>query len=133
MVDILIVEDNPELSSLLGDFPRQEHYTVSVADSGEKALGIYEKYGARLVVLDVLLPGMDGYPLVTVRNSGCSLPDTELPHLFDSFWRGSNAQTEKGSGLGLYICRQLMHKMNGEIFAEIKDAEMCVTAVFEKA
>lgn len=75
----------------------------------------------------------DGCPLVTVRNSGCSLPDAELPHLFDSFWRGSNAQTEKGSGLGLYICRQLMHKMNGEIFAEIKDGDMCVTAVFEKA
>ena len=74
----------------------------------------------------------DGCPLVTVRNSGCSLPDAELPHLFDSFWRGSNAQTEKGSGLGLYICRQLMHKMNGEIFAEIKDGDMCVTAVFEK-
>ena len=75
----------------------------------------------------------DGCLLVTVRNSGCSLPDTELPHMFDSFWRGSNAQTEKGSGLGLYICRQLMHKMNGEIFAEICGGDMCVTAVFEKA
>ena len=75
----------------------------------------------------------DGCPLVTVRNSGCSLPDTELPHMFDSFWRGSNAQTEKGSGLGLYICRQLMHKMNGEVFAEIRGTDMCVTAVFQKA
>ena len=75
----------------------------------------------------------DGCPLVTVRNSGCSLPDTELPHMFDSFWRGSNANTEKGSGLGLYICRQLMHKMNGEVFAEIHGTDMCVTAVFQKA
>lgn len=75
----------------------------------------------------------DGCLLITVRNSGCSLPDTELPHMFDSFWRGTNAQTEKGSGLGLYICRQLMRKMNGEIFAEIRGGEMCVTAVFEKA
>ena len=75
----------------------------------------------------------DGCSLVTVRNSGCSLPDTELPHMFDSFWRGSNAQTEKGSGLGLYICRQLMHKMNGEVFAEIRGTDMCVTAVFQKA
>ena len=75
----------------------------------------------------------DGCPLVTVRNSGCSLPDTELPHMFDSFWRGSNANTEKGSGLGLYICRQLMHKMNGEVFAELHGTDMCVTAVFQKA
>jgi signal transduction histidine kinase len=71
--------------------------------------------------------------LVTVRNSGCNLADTDLPHMFDSFWRGSNAQKEKGSGLGLYICRQLMRKMNGEVFAQIQGDDMCVTAVFEKA
>lgn len=75
----------------------------------------------------------DGCTLVTVRNSGCTLADTDLPHIFDSFWRGENAEKQKGSGLGLYICRQLMHKMNGDIFAEIKDGFMCVTAVFSKA
>ncbi len=75
----------------------------------------------------------DGCILVTVRNSGCTLSETELPHIFESFWRGTNAGNEKGSGLGLYICRQLMNKMNGEIFAEIKDAHMYVTSVFVKA
>lgn len=83
--------------------------------------------------IDLRFSEEDGCILVTVRNSGCSLPDTELPHMFDSFWRGSNAQTEKGGGLGLYICRQLMHKMNGEVFAEIRGTDMCVTAVFQKA
>ena len=47
MVDILIVEDNPELAGLLCDFLRGENYTVSVADSGEKALKLYEQYGAK--------------------------------------------------------------------------------------
>lgn len=75
----------------------------------------------------------DGCALVTVRNSGRTMVDAELPHMFDSFWRGSNAQKEKGSGLGLYICRQLMRKMNGEVFAEIRQDDMCVTAVFSKA
>ena len=75
----------------------------------------------------------DGCTLVTVRNSGCTLADTDLPHIFDSFWRGANSEGEKGSGLGLYICRQLMQKMNGEIFAEIKNEDMCVTTVFCKA
>ncbi|MGN0586526.1 MAG: sensor histidine kinase [Oscillospiraceae bacterium] len=74
----------------------------------------------------------DGCILVTVGNSGCTLAESELPHIFDSFWRGANAVNEKGSGLGLYICRQLMHKMNGEIFAEIKNDNMYVTAVFDK-
>ena len=75
----------------------------------------------------------DGCILITVRNSGCTLSKTDLPHIFDSFWRGANAEKEKGSGLGLYICRQLMRKINGEIFAEINNGFMCVTAVFAKA
>lgn len=74
----------------------------------------------------------EGCILIAVKNSGCTLPDTDLPHIFESFWRGANAENLKGSGLGLYICRQLMHKMNGEVFAQINDGDMCVTAVFGK-
>jgi len=61
MTDILIVEDNKELAGLLCDFLRAENYTVSVAHSSEKALSLYEKYGARLIVLDIMLPGADGF------------------------------------------------------------------------
>lgn len=60
-MDILIVEDNKELLTLLTDFLRADGYTVSTADSGERALSLYEKYGARLVLLDINLPGMDGF------------------------------------------------------------------------
>ena len=69
--------------------------------------------------------------LIHIRNSGCTLSENELPHIFDSFWRGSNTGSNSGSGLGLYICRTLMRKMNGDIFAEIQDEEMVVTTVFE--
>lgn len=74
----------------------------------------------------------DGCILITVINSGCTLLDSDLTHMFESFWRGTNAQNEKRSGLGLYICRNLMHKMNGEVFAQIEDGQMYVTAVFRK-
>ncbi len=61
MVDILIVEDNQELAGMLCDFLRAEHYTVSVADNAQKALELYQRYGARLVVLDLMLPDGDGF------------------------------------------------------------------------
>ncbi|MDE6749229.1 MAG: response regulator transcription factor [Lachnospiraceae bacterium] len=61
MTDILIVEDNKELANLLCDFLRAEGYTVSVALTGEEALSLYEKYGARLIVLDIMLHGKDGF------------------------------------------------------------------------
>lgn len=65
-----------------------------------------------------------------VKNSGCGLKQEELPHIFDSFWRGSNTQNQPGSGLGLYICRQLMQKMDGDIYAWKKKGEMQLTVVF---
>lgn len=70
--------------------------------------------------------------LITVRNSGCTLSDDELLHIFDSFWRGSNTSGKQGSGLGLYICRRLMTAMKGEIFAAAENGSMCVTAVCRK-
>lgn len=60
-MDILIVEDNKELAGLLCDFLRKENYTVSTAENGEKALSLYERYGARLIVLDIMLPDTDGF------------------------------------------------------------------------
>lgn len=61
MTDILIVEDNKELAGVLCDFLRAENYTVSVAENAEKALALYERYGARLFVLDIMLPDTDGF------------------------------------------------------------------------
>ncbi len=61
MIDVLIVEDNKEIGSLLCDFLRKENYIVSVAETGEKALALFEKYGAKLIVLDIMLPEMDGF------------------------------------------------------------------------
>ena len=71
--------------------------------------------------------------LIHIENSGCDLKEEELPNLFDSFYRGSNSTGRKGSGLGLYICKTLMRKMDGEIFAEMKEELFCVTIVVRKA
>ena len=70
MLDILIVEDNKEIGTLLSDFLRKENYSVSVAQTGEKAMELYEKYGAKLIILDIMLPGMDGFAVCSkIRES----------------------------------------------------------------
>ena len=63
LIDILIVEDNKELAMVLCDFLRAEGYTVSTSENAEKALSLYRRYGARLVVLDIMLPGEDGFSI----------------------------------------------------------------------
>ena len=67
--------------------------------------------------------------VIRISNTGCQLEQKELPHIFDSFFRGSNVEKKPGSGLGLYICRQLMHLMEGEITAAVEDNIMRVQVV----
>lgn len=70
--------------------------------------------------------------LVTIHSSGGTLAVEELPHIFDSFYRGSNAGNEKGSGLGLYICNHLMKAMKGDIFANCDEQGFSATVVIRK-
>ncbi len=83
--------------------------------------------------IELLFPDADEGVLISVRSSGCTLDKEDLPHIFESFWRGANSAKVCGSGLGLYICRQLMHKMGGEVFAEIESDCVAVTVVFGRA
>ena len=61
MKDILIVEDNKEIAKLLGDFLEADGYSVDIAKTGEQAMHLFEEQAPRLVILDIMLPGMDGF------------------------------------------------------------------------
>jgi DNA-binding response OmpR family regulator len=74
MTDILIVEDDKELSSLLTDFLRAEGYTVSAVDSGDKAIQLFERYGAKLVVLDINLPDVNGFAVCSKLREQADTP-----------------------------------------------------------
>lgn len=74
----------------------------------------------------------DNCLLIRVYNTGIPLPVTQLYHMFDSFWRGENAIGKQGNGLGLYICKQLMKKMEGDIFAETHTEGISVIIVMRK-
>lgn len=70
---------------------------------------------------------------INISNSGCELKREELVHVFDSFFRGTNSGKQSGSGLGLYICRKLVHMMEGEIFADINDGVMYLSVILKIA
>lgn len=111
MTDILIVEDNKELSGLLCDFLRGENYTVSVAESGEKALSLYEKYGARLVVLDINLPGMDGFSVCSKIREHSNAPilivsaRTDKDAKLDGLIRGADDYIEKPYDIDILLAK----------------------------
>ncbi len=71
MVDILLVEDNKELSTLMSTFLVREGYTVFSAMNGESALEFIADDSAKLVILDIMLPGIDGFVVCTaIRKKG---------------------------------------------------------------
>lgn len=72
----------------------------------------------------------EGCQLIRFRNTGSVVSAEEMPRLFDSFYRGSNAGTKEGNGLGLYICREIMRKMGGEVFAQAEADGMSFFLVF---
>ena len=76
---------------------------------------------------------MDGCELITVTNTGCTLEVKELPQIFGSFHRGSNADRIQGNGLGLFICKRLMSLMGGDVYAEIQGDCFSVTLVVKLA
>ena len=129
----------PVLSDRHTEFSVDEYIDCIIKGDPERSVEVLKnlmdnaiKYGDGKYI-HIGITEEDGCKLVCVANSGCSLPEGEMLNIFDSFWRGSNASGKAGSGLGLYICRQLMLKMDGEVFAEQKDGEMRITAVFPKA
>lgn len=73
-MDILIVEDNEEIGGLLSDFLEAEGYDAYLALSGEEALQVYEEEGAKLVILDIMLPGMDGFAVCSKIRENANTP-----------------------------------------------------------
>ena len=61
MADIIVVEDNEEIGGLLQDFLIAEGYDAYLAVTGEEGLEVFESEGAKLFILDIMLPGMDGF------------------------------------------------------------------------
>ena len=81
---VLVVEDNHNLALGLSNNLKLEGYEVRVAEDGKKALDQVRTFGPDAVVLDLMLPEMDGYQVLrTIRNNGSAVPVLILTALGD--------------------------------------------------
>ena len=75
VTNILIVEDNPDLAYGLRTGLEIEGYEVAVAEDGETGLARARQWLPDLVILDLMLPGMDGYRVLkSLRDDGLEMP-----------------------------------------------------------
>ena len=72
---ILVVEDNADLAAGIEYNLKLEGYDVRVAGNGTDALSVADQWSPHLVLLDLMLPGMDGYKVLqTMRSRGQTMP-----------------------------------------------------------
>ena len=74
MTDILIIEDNPELGILIRDHLRKNGCSAELCPDAESGLELLEKENFRLILLDVMLPNMNGYETCTVVRETRDIP-----------------------------------------------------------
>ena len=58
---ILIVDDDANIAELISLYLTKEFYEVQIVEDGEQALQIFNTFQPNLILLDLMLPGMDGY------------------------------------------------------------------------
>lgn len=74
MKDILIIEDNEELGKLVSDFLKREELSTVLCSDAEKGLEMLEREQFRLVLLDVMLPGKNGFETCRIIRRDSSMP-----------------------------------------------------------
>ena len=74
MKNILIVEDSQEIIDLIKIYMEQEEYFIYEACDGESAINIFEKEEIHLVVLDIMLPKLNGYEVIKRLRKRSNVP-----------------------------------------------------------
>lgn len=74
MAKILIVEDEISIQALLHDFIKEAGYSVELASDGVEALTLFSEQSFDLILLDIMLPKIDGYGVCEVIRQKSDVP-----------------------------------------------------------
>ncbi|MEN9998582.1 MAG: hypothetical protein RI922_1572 [Bacteroidota bacterium] len=96
-IKILIVDDEPNIVLSLDYLVRKKGYTPFIARNGSEALAIAEKEKPNLVVLDIMMPDIDGYEVCKQIKSNTSLTHTKIIFLSA---KSRQEDIEKGLAMG---------------------------------
>lgn len=116
MSRILIVEDELDLANIIKDYLEKELYEVEICSQGDEAIEIFDKFKPSLVILDLMLPGMNGYEICQNIRIKSTIPILILSAKIDEF------DKVKGLNLGAddYITkpfrpRELLARVNAQL------------------
>jgi DNA-binding response OmpR family regulator len=115
--EILIVDDEPGIVVPVQFLMEQQGYNVMTANRGEDALDLIYQYKPDLVLLDIMLPGIDGYEVCEIVRLNPDYRDVKIV-----FFTAKGRETEIAKGLALgadaYITKPYT---NAELVAKVKE------------
>ena len=114
--EILIVDDEPSIVIPIQFLMEQQGYSVLVAENGEDALDVIYKYKPDLILLDIMLPRIDGYEVCEIVRLNPDYRDIKIIFLTA---KGREVEIAKGLALGAdaYITKPFS---NTELVAKVK-------------
>lgn len=119
MKNILLVEDDPFLIDIYSTKFKESDFQVEVASDGEKALAKAKEKKFDVIVLDIVLPQMDGWEILEkLKNS--ELKNDAGPKIVILSNLGQRTEVEKGLNLGAAKYLIKAHYTPSEVVAEIK-------------
>ena len=115
--EILIVDDEPGIVVPVQFLMEQQGYRVMTANRGEDALDLIYQYKPDLVLLDIMLPGIDGYEVCEIVRLNPDYRDVKIV-----FFTAKGRETEIAKGLALgadtYITKPYS---NAELVAKVNE------------
>src|SRR6056297_3518894 len=110
---VLIVDDEKEIRELIRDYLEVEGFRVSMAEDGEEGLELFESFEPDIIVLDIMLPKIDGMEICKIIRNKSNIPILMLS--------AKKSDVDKVLGLGLgaddYMTKPFSPK---ELVARIK-------------
>jgi DNA-binding response OmpR family regulator len=115
--EILIVDDEPSIVVPIQFLMEQQGYNVLVAGNGEDALDIIYKYKLDLILLDIMLPRIDGYEVCEIVRLDPRYRDIKIIFITA---KGREVEIAKGLALGAdaYITKPFS---NTELVSQVKE------------
>ena len=100
---ILVVDDDPEISSLVQYTLETLGHEVKVCDNGREVIDMLRSYKPDLLVLDVMLPGIDGYSLASQISEDADLK--EMPIIVLSALEPSRTMFQRFSQVAAFMTK----------------------------
>ena len=115
---ILLIEDDPLLIDIYSTKFKEAGFEIQVADSGEKALSLLKKVSPSVIIMDIVLPHVDGWELLAVAQKQENLRNTKIVVLSNL---GQKEEIEKGISLGAARYLIKAHYTPSQVVEEVRE------------